>query len=112
MALSVGVSVHCKEPITKIRNKYSQKRKLRSHSSNFHIHVSVSDLYIPTVSLPILLEEICGPILGKYKSLKDMIKDMNVVIGTEGRAIPRKGIYEWDFRCSVIKIDACRGLLR
>jgi hypothetical protein len=26
---------------------------------NFHIHVSVRDLYIPTISLPILLEEIC-----------------------------------------------------
>jgi hypothetical protein len=29
---------------------------------NFHIHVSVSDLYIPTIDLPILLQEICGPI--------------------------------------------------
>jgi hypothetical protein len=32
-------------------------------SPNFHIHVSVSELYIPTMGLPILLEEICGPIL-------------------------------------------------
>jgi hypothetical protein len=40
---------------------------------NFHIHVSVSDLlvYIPTIDLPILLQEICGPILGIYKSLTD-----------------------------------------
>jgi hypothetical protein len=31
----------------------------------------VSDLYIPTIDLPILLEEICRPILGLYKSLTD-----------------------------------------
>jgi hypothetical protein len=35
---------------------------------NFHIHVSVSELYIPTMGLPFLLEEICGLILGIYKS--------------------------------------------
>ncbi len=40
------------------------------HSPKFHIHVSESDLYIPTIDLPpILLQEICGPILGIYKSL-------------------------------------------
>jgi hypothetical protein len=38
-------------------------------SPNFHIHVSVSDLYIPTIGLPILLEKIFRPILGMYKSL-------------------------------------------
>jgi hypothetical protein len=36
-------------------------------SPNFHIHASVSDLY----GLPIVLEEICRPILGLYKSLTD-----------------------------------------
>ena len=41
-------------------------------SPNFHIHASVSDLYIPTIGLPILLEEICRPILGLYKSLTDI----------------------------------------
>jgi hypothetical protein len=39
--------------------------------SNFHIQVSVRDLYIPTIGLPILLEEICRPILRPYKSLTD-----------------------------------------
>jgi hypothetical protein len=34
------------------------------HGSNFHIHVSESDLFIITIDLPILLPEICGPILG------------------------------------------------
>jgi hypothetical protein len=30
---------------------------LRGLSPNFHIHVSVSDLYILTIGLPILLQE-------------------------------------------------------
>jgi len=47
------------------------EKELRGHSPNFHIHVSESDLYIPTIDLPILLQEICGPILRIYKSLKD-----------------------------------------
>jgi hypothetical protein len=44
-----------------------------SFSPNFHIHAYVSDLYISTIGLPILLAEICRPILGH----------MNVEIGAE-----------------------------
>jgi hypothetical protein len=33
-------------------------KKLRGHSPNFYIHVSVGDLYIPMIDLPILLQEI------------------------------------------------------
>jgi hypothetical protein len=51
--------------------KIFPEKELRSHSPDFHIHVSVSDLYIPTIDLPILLQEICGPILGIYKLLTD-----------------------------------------
>jgi hypothetical protein len=40
--------------------------ELRGLSPNFHIHVSVIDLYIPTIDLAILLQEICGPILRIY----------------------------------------------
>jgi hypothetical protein len=47
------------------------KKELRGYRPNFLIHVSVSDLNIPTIHLPILLQEICGPILGIYKSLTD-----------------------------------------
>ncbi len=31
------------------------EKELRGHNPYFHIHVSVSDLYIPTMNLPILL---------------------------------------------------------
>jgi hypothetical protein len=40
------------------------EKELRGHSTNFQIHVSASDLYIPTIDLAVLLQEICGPILG------------------------------------------------
>ncbi len=46
------------------------EKKLLGQSLNFHI-LSVSDLYIPTIDLPILLQEICGPILGICKPLTD-----------------------------------------
>ncbi len=57
---------------TKISKQIFPKKEYWGLSPpNFHIHASMSDLYIPTVGLPILLEEICRPILGLYKSLTD-----------------------------------------
>ncbi len=47
------------------------EKEYRGLGPNFHIHASVSDLYISTIGLPILLEEICRPNLGLYKSLTD-----------------------------------------
>jgi hypothetical protein len=47
------------------------EKEYRGLSPNFHIHVSVSELYISTMGLPVLLEEICRLILGIYESLKD-----------------------------------------
>jgi hypothetical protein len=49
---------------TENSKKIYPEKELRGLSPNFHIHVSVSDLYIHTIDLPILLREICGPILG------------------------------------------------
>ncbi len=42
------------------------EKEYRGLSPNFHIHVSVSESYIPTMGLPFLLGEISGPILGIY----------------------------------------------
>jgi hypothetical protein len=36
------------------------EKELRGYSPNFHIHVSESDFYIPTIDLPILLQENMG----------------------------------------------------
>ncbi len=47
------------------------EKELRGLSPNFHIHVSMSVLYVPGIGLPILFHEICGLILGTYKSLTD-----------------------------------------
>ncbi len=56
---------------TEISKQIFPEKEYRGLSPNFHIHASVSDLYIPTIGLLILLEEICRPILGLYKSITD-----------------------------------------
>jgi hypothetical protein len=59
---------------TEISKQIFPEKEYRGLSPNFHIHASVSDLYIPTIGMPILLEEICRPILELYKSLTDTLK--------------------------------------
>jgi hypothetical protein len=56
---------------TEFSKQIFPEMEYRGLGPNFHIHVSVSDLYISTIGLPILLEEICRPILGLYNSLTD-----------------------------------------
>ena len=56
---------------TEISKQIFPEKEYWGLSPYFHIHASVSDLYIPTIGLPILLQEICRPILGLYKSLTD-----------------------------------------
>ncbi len=51
---------------TEISKQILPEKEYRGLSPNFRIHVSVSDLYIPRIGLPILLKEICRPILGLY----------------------------------------------
>ncbi len=51
----------------------------RGLSTNFHIHVSLSDLYIPRISLHISSSRTGRPTVGIYNSLTDM----NLEIGTE-----------------------------
>ncbi len=44
---------------TEISKQIFPEKEYRGLSPNFHIHASVSDLYISTICLPILLEEKC-----------------------------------------------------
>jgi hypothetical protein len=68
--------MHCKE----ISIYIFPEKELRSLSPNFHIHVSVRDLYIPTIGPPIFLQQNrqtdCGNILIAHRN-------MNVGIRTE-----------------------------
>ncbi len=45
--------------------------KLRGIIPNFYVHVSVNDLYIPTIGPQTQYSKIGGPIIGIYKSLTD-----------------------------------------
>jgi hypothetical protein len=60
-------TAHCKESTPKVQ--IFPEMKLRGLSLNSYVHVSMSDLYIPKIGLPTLLQKIGGPIVGIYKSL-------------------------------------------
>ncbi len=71
-------------------DKWSTLQRTNTENWNkyFHIYVSCErfTVHIPTIDLPILLQEICGSIPGIYKSLTDI----NVEIGTEAAQFPEK----------------------
>jgi hypothetical protein len=57
-------SLECPGPTLQRTNTENSKhifpeKEWLGHSPNFHIHVSESDYYIPTIDLTILLQEIC-----------------------------------------------------
>jgi hypothetical protein len=61
--------LHCKEDPVYV----FPEMKLRGLVPNFHVCVSVSDLYIPSIGPPILLQKIKGQIVGiVYKSRTDI----------------------------------------
>jgi hypothetical protein len=73
--------------------------ELRGFSPNFHIHVSVSNLYIPMIGLPILLQENMWTDPGNKEIAN---RYMNVEIGTGGCTIPSLRTDKWVFRYSVV----------
>jgi hypothetical protein len=73
---------HCKETMPKICNNNSQKRNC-AVSPNFHIHVSMSDLYIPMIGLPILQQENYVDRFREYMNRSQTHEYGNLEIGTE-----------------------------
>jgi hypothetical protein len=75
------------------------EKELRGHSPNFHIHVSLSDLYMYSH------DGSAYSSTGKYvdRSSEYINRSQTHECGNWDwvRAIPRKGIHKWDFRCSV-----------
>ncbi len=68
---------------TEIRKKYSHKRKFPGNGpipNSMHIRVSVSDLYIHTIGLPILLQENMWTDPGNIYIAH---RHMNLELGTE-----------------------------
>jgi hypothetical protein len=92
--------MHCKEPIPKIWNKYSQKR-------NFAATVPISTfmclwaIYIFPWSICLLC---CRKYVDWFWEYINRSQTIDCGNWDWGRAIPRKGIHKWDFRCSV---DEC-----
>jgi hypothetical protein len=85
---------------TEFSKQIFPEKEYRGLSPNFHIHASVCYLYIPTIGLPILLEEICKAILGVWYYINRSQRHECWNWGW-GRAFPRKGIHKWYFLCSV-----------
>ncbi len=69
---TLGVfSLHCKDTIPKIWNKYFQKKKIGHLSPNFHIYVSVSYLILPLFVCLFCYRKTRETILVIYKLLTD-----------------------------------------
>jgi hypothetical protein len=82
--------LHCKQdPINAI-----QEIKLRCLVPNFHIHVSVGDLYIPTIGPPILLQQNRWIILRIYTVNPSQIPECKN--WERGRAVSFLGIHKSD----------------
>jgi hypothetical protein len=72
-ALSLGRLADVNPPHKVLRTQLLKSTLQRQNTEIWKqiFPASVSDLYISTIGLPILLEEICRPTLGIYKSLTD-----------------------------------------
>ncbi len=89
--------IHCKE----IWIYIFLERELRGLSSNFHIHVSVSDLYIPKFGPPIVLQQNRQTNQGEYINLSQKHLCRNWVCS---RAVSFLGIFISNFRRCVFAV--------
>jgi hypothetical protein len=89
---------HCTEPHSKIQNKYSQKRNCTTTVPN--------STFVCLWAIYIFPRSICLFSCRKYVDRsREYINRSQTDEGGNldwGRAIPRKGIHKWRFRCSTI----------
>jgi hypothetical protein len=88
-----------KNQYRKLETNVPGKGIARPQSQFLHPCVCERFIYITTIDLPILLQEICGPIPRIYVFIAQ--RNMNVEIGTEAAKFPEKKIHKWDLICSV-----------
>ncbi len=90
-------SIHCKDTIPKIRDKYSQKRNCATWVP-ISTFMCLWAIYIFARSVCLFCyRKICGPILEIYKTLTDTW----MWNWHWGRTIPFLGIHKWDVRCNL-----------
>jgi hypothetical protein len=90
-------SMHCKDTIPKIQNKYFPEKKLRV-SVPISTFICLWAIYIfPQLVCLFCCRKICGPILGIYN------RSQTLECGNWdwGGAIPFLRKHKWDFRCNV-----------
>jgi hypothetical protein len=78
--------MHCKEPIPKIGNKYSQKRNCTATVQFSHSCVCERFIY-PTINLPFLLRKYVDR---SWEYIEIDLRHMNVEIWTEAAQFPEK----------------------
>jgi hypothetical protein len=54
---SIATEPHCRRHITEHLKQIFPEKGLRSYNPNSYIHVSLSDLFIPLIGMPFLLQE-------------------------------------------------------
>jgi hypothetical protein len=75
-----GQYLHTARHNTKNSKQTFPQKDFRGLSPNFHIHVFLSDLYLPAIGLPMLLQENKWTYPGNIQITH---RHMNVEIGTE-----------------------------
>ncbi len=91
--------LHCTENSKQI----FPEMKLHGLVLNFCIHVSASDLCIPTIGPPTMLYCVCGPIVAIYKSLTDIYECIH---WEQGHAVSFLEIFVSYFRYSALAVCA------
>ncbi len=89
------------------------RKKLLFPKQNYNVlspssftYISVRDLYISRIGLPILLQEISGPILGIYKSLTNTLMRKSGLRPCNSQK--RNTVHKWNFLCSALLLQGER----